>query len=74
MKVLFGLLGVLLCIVGSVCMATGTISGIGYALYSLADDVPVALALWNGFALFLKMFFGGIFSVIVGYILTEVCN
>jgi hypothetical protein len=55
-------------------MVTGTISGIGYALYSWAHDVPLALALWNGFALFLKMLFGGLLSVIVGYILTEVCN
>jgi hypothetical protein len=74
MKALFGLLGILLCIVGYVCMVTGTISGIGYALYSWAHDVPLALALWNGFALFLKMLFGGLLSVIVGYILTEVCN
>jgi hypothetical protein len=60
--------------VGYIGIATGTISGIGYALYSWAHDVPVALALWNGFALFLKMFFGGLLSLIVGYVLVKVSD
>ena len=70
-SVITAILGAILVVVGYVGLAGGTISGIGYALYSFAHDVPLALSLWLGFVLFLKMFFGGLLSLFVGYVLVK---
>lgn len=65
-------LGALLVIIGYICLALATISGIGVAIYFWADGLTLAKALWEGFVIFLKMFGGGLVSLIIGAVLVKI--
>ena len=63
--------GAILVVIGYLCLALATISGIGYGLYLLgAVGMAFGPAAWQGFLLFIKMFGGGLVSLIVGSVLT----
>ena len=60
-------IGAILVVVGYICMALAVISGLGYGVYLLGPQgLTLGMAAWGGFVLFLKMFFGGLISLIVG--------
>lgn len=62
--------GEILIVIGYLCMALTTISGVGYGLYLLgAVGLAFGPAAWSGFVLFLKMFGGGLVSLLVGSIM-----
>jgi hypothetical protein len=60
--------GAVLVVIGYLCMMLATLSGVGYGLYLLgAVGLAFGPAAWGGFVLFLKMFGGGIVSLLVGF-------
>lgn len=65
-------LGALLIVVGYICLAVATLTGIGGAIYFWADGLTLAKALWEGFVLFLKMIGGGLGSLVIGWILVNI--
>lgn len=70
---MFKLIGGLLMIGGAIAGALGLISGIGYFLYNWgALDVAVGASAWTGFVLTLKMWAGGLISVIAGLLLSGI--
>lgn len=71
-KVSLVVLSITLIFGGYASLIFSTISGIGYALYSWAHDVSPALALWDGFLLFIMMSVGGLVSLLVGWFITAV--
>lgn len=61
--------GIILMGIGYICMALATFSGLGYWLYLMGVvGLTFGPAAWAGFVLFLKMFGGGIVSLVLGAI------
>ena len=61
-------IGLTLTVVGYLCMALAVLSGVGYGLYLLGSvGLAFGPAAWQGFLLFLKMFGGGLVSLLVGF-------
>lgn len=69
-RLTLAVIGVILIFCGYLSLVLSTISGIGYALYSFAHGVALALALWNGFSLFLLMLIGGGIVLLIGWALS----
>lgn len=56
-----------LVVIGYICMALAFICGLGYGFYLLGVvELAFGKAVWGGFILWAKMFFGGLASLIVG--------
>lgn len=64
-------LGVVLGVLGWLCVALAFLSGVGCAIYNYAHDIALAMSLWEGFCLWAKMLGGGLLSLFVGWLLLE---
>ncbi len=63
-------LGGILLVVGWLCVALAFVSGLGVGIYSLGVlNLAFGAAAWTGFVVWMKCFFGGIASFIIGGIL-----
>lgn len=61
-----GLLAVMM-IVGYIMIALAFVCGLGYGIYLLGVvELTFGKALWGGFVLWVKMFFGGLLTSLIG--------
>lgn len=62
--------GGILLVVGWLCVALAFVSGLGVGIYSLGVlNLAFGASAWAGFVIWMKMFIGGIASLIVGLVL-----
>lgn len=69
MKRILSLLFMVLIYVSAVTMVLSTVTSVGYGLYLWgAVGTLFSVACWSAFSLWLKLFFGGVLTIVLSFI------